>query len=77
MITRAISWVAVSSKPQAECESLKDQHRLNHAVVEALGWETFPDITVPGESRSFYRLDDPATYVAAYQELMDATDLPY
>ena len=47
MTTRAISWAALSSKPQAGRESLNDQHRLNHALAQAVEWEIVADITEP------------------------------
>ena len=68
-MTNAISWAAVSSKPQAERESLHDQHRLNHALAEALDWQIVADITVPGESRSYHRLSDAQEHIEAYQQL--------
>jgi site-specific DNA recombinase len=71
MTTRAISWAAVSSKPQADRESLHDQHRLNHALAEALGWEIVEDITVPGESRSYHRLSEATANLEAYQRLTE------
>jgi len=70
-MTRAISWAAVSSKPQAEKESLNDQHRLNHALAEALDWELVADITVPGESRSYHRMADAVKNLAAYRTLQE------
>jgi site-specific DNA recombinase len=70
----AISWAAVSSKPQADRESLHDQHRLNHALAEALDWEIVADITVSGESRSYYRIEEAKANVTAYQELADYAD---
>lgn len=71
MTVRAVSWAAVSSKPQAKGESLADQHRLNHALAEALEWEIMCNITVPGESRSYHRLGDAREGVEAYRELCD------
>ncbi len=70
-MTHAISWAAVSSKPQAERESLDDQHRLNHALAEALDWDIVADITVPGESRSYHRLKDALQNVEAYSLLAE------
>jgi hypothetical protein len=69
MPPRVISWAAVSSHPQAERESLHDQHRLNHALAEALDWEIAEDITVPGESRSYYRLSDARANIEACLQL--------
>ena len=70
MTIRAFSWAAVSSKPQAEGESLHDQHRLNHALSEALEWEILCDLTVPGETRSYYRLEEAVENLEAYQQLV-------
>jgi len=69
MTTHAISWAAVSSKPQADRESLNDQHRLNHALAEALDWDIVEDITVPGESRSYHRLSRAQQNIDAYKQL--------
>ena len=71
-MTHAISWAAVSSKPQAERESLHDQHRLNHALAEALDWDVLADITVAGESRSYHRLSEATENVEAYGQLKEA-----
>lgn len=71
---RAISWAAVSSKPQAERESLNDQHRLNHALADALEWEIITDVTTPGESRSYYRLSDARANLEAYQQLTELAE---
>lgn len=68
---RAISWAAVSSKPQAEKESLADQHQLNHALAEARGWQIIVDITVPGESRFYFTLADAQAHIQAYQKLAE------
>ncbi len=73
-MTRAISWAAVSSKPQTEGESLTDQHHLNHALAEALGWDIVADITVLGESRSYQTLSDALANVDAYKALQQAVE---
>ncbi len=73
-MTRAISWAAVSSKPQTEGESLQDQHRLNHTLAEALAWDVVADITVPGESRSYQSLSDALDHLDAYKALQQAVD---
>jgi hypothetical protein len=70
MSTRAISWAAVSSRPQAQRESLHEQYRLNHALAEALSWDVGEEITVPGQSRSYYRLSDTHANIEAYPRLM-------
>jgi hypothetical protein len=44
---------------------------LNHALAEALGWNLVDDITVPGESRSYYRLQDAMANVEAYRQLSE------
>jgi hypothetical protein len=70
----AISWAAVSSEPQADRESLHDQHPLNHALTEALDWEIAKDITEPGESRSYYRLSDARANIEAYPQLEELVE---
>ncbi|MBK8188886.1 MAG: recombinase family protein [Vampirovibrionales bacterium] len=74
---RFVSWAAVSSRPQAEKESLPDQRRLNHEFVANLS-RHYPgytgaiiaDLQVIG-SRSIVELSTAAeTYPDAYGELL-------
>ena len=65
MTTPAISWAAVSSKPQTEREPRHDQHRLNRELPGILGWQIVAGITVIGRSRSDHRLEDAIANVEA------------
>ena len=74
---RCVSWTAVSSDPQAEKESLHDQKRLNHQLIENIGRhypgytaELVADLQVVG-TRSIVDIADAVeAYPDAYGELM-------
>lgn len=64
-----ISWRAVSSKPQAETESLSEQHRLNLRTIEEHGGFLFAELEVPGISRSLDSFEEARELIPAYEEL--------
>lgn len=68
-MTRWISWVAVSSKPQHERESPKAQRRDNLAIVEKLGGTLVAELEVPGESRSLPSFEVAEREIEAYAAL--------
>lgn len=75
-LVRFVSWSAVSSRPQAEKESLTDQRRLNREFVANLGkrypghvGEIVADLEVVG-SRSIVDLSDAVATYPAYARLI-------
>lgn len=71
---RCISWIAVSSKPQAEKESLKEQRASNQAVIDRLGGSTIAVLEVPGQSRYIVSFDVACDAIPAYNQLRDILD---
>ncbi len=66
---RCISWIAVSSKPQAEKESLKEQQASNQEVIDSLGGSTIAVLEVPGQSRNIVSFDVACKTTPAYNQL--------
>jgi DNA invertase Pin-like site-specific DNA recombinase len=48
---RALIWAAVSSKPQAEKDSLSEQLADGRAYADRVGWTVVGDLSVPGHTR--------------------------
>ena len=67
---RAVVWSAVSSKPQAEKDSLAQQQHDARAICEQRGWHVVAELEVPGHSRSSYwQYSEAARDMEAYAEL--------
>lgn len=64
-----ISWRAVSSRPQAETESLSEQHRLNLRLMEQFGGYLYAELEVPGISRSLDSFEEARRTIPAYEQL--------
>lgn len=71
---RAALWAAVSSKPQAEKVSNKEQLRLGHVHAEKIGATVTAELVVPGESRNIVLFEDAARKIPAYAELKRLID---
>lgn len=71
---RAALWAAVSSKPQAEKISNKEQLRLGHEAADKLGAQVVAELVVPGESRNIVLFEDAARKMAAYADLKRLID---
>lgn len=71
MSKRFVSWIAVSSHPQAKKISLSEQRRLNQEHIDRHGGECVADLEIPGESRNIVLFEDACTRIGAYAELRD------
>lgn len=60
---RAVIWAGVSSRPQAEKESLADQVQAGRELAAREGWQVVAVLAVPGMSRSLIDLADAITAV--------------
>lgn len=58
MTRRAVVWAAVSSRPQAERDSIDQQLVDGGALAAAQGWQVVATLVVPGESRDYIDLAD-------------------
>lgn len=58
MTRRAVIWAAVSSRPQAERDSIDQQLADGGALAAAQGWQVVATLVVPGESRDYIDLAD-------------------
>lgn len=66
---RCVIWSAVSSRPQAEKDSLDQQSRDARAVCEQRGWEIVAELEVPGHSRTYWQYYEACAEMPAYAEL--------
>jgi DNA invertase Pin-like site-specific DNA recombinase len=71
---RCVSWVAVSSKAQADKESPDEQRRKNMEVITRLGGELVAELYVPGQSRDIVVFTDAAREIEAYAQLQELLD---
>lgn len=68
---RAVSWVAVSSKPQFEKESPDEQRKENRAAADRIGAEIIAVLEVPGQSREYNEYTEAEANIAAYRQLRE------
>lgn len=68
---RAISWVAVSSKPQFEKESPDEQRKENQVAADRIGAEIVAVLEVPGQSREYMEYTEAETNIVAYRQLRE------
>lgn len=68
---RFVSWVAVSSLPQAQKVSLREQKEINRRHIERHGGTLVADLEVPGESRDIDLFEEARERIPAYQQLHD------
>lgn len=71
MSKRFVSWVAVSSLPQAKKISLEDQLRVNREHIERWGGTLVEELVVPGKSRSIVLFEDACAQIDAYRKLRE------
>jgi len=71
---RAVLWGAVSSKPQAEKDSVASQFRDARALCEERQWPIAAELEVPGHSREYIFLHDAARDMDAYARLIELCD---
>lgn len=71
IVSRWVSWAAVSTLPQAKKISLSDQLATNRRHMERHGGTLVAELTVPGESRSIILLEDACAKMPAYAQLRD------
>lgn len=64
-----ISWRAVSSRPQAETESLSEQHRLNLKTIDDNRGFLYAELEVPGISRTLDSFEEARELIPAYEQL--------
>jgi len=55
---RAVLWAGVSSRPQADKDSIEQQLEDAHRLAELNNWQVVAELIVPGESRSYIDLAD-------------------
>mgnify|MGYP001016390135 FL=1 len=68
---RAISWVAVSSKPQFEKESPDEQRKENRVAADRIGAEIVAVLEVPGQSREYMEYTEAEANIGAYRQLRE------
>lgn len=68
---RFVSWVAVSSLPQAKKISLEDQRVTNHQHIAKHGGTLIAELAIPGKSRSIVTWEEACRTIDAYAELCD------
>lgn len=71
MTKRFVSWVAVSSLPQAKKISLDDQLKTNREHIARHDGQLVAELVVPGESRNIVLLEEAAKRIEAYAKLRD------
>jgi DNA invertase Pin-like site-specific DNA recombinase len=71
---RCVSWVAVSSKAQADKESPDEQRRKNAEVITRLGGEMVAELYVPGQSRDIVEFQEAEREIEAYGQLRAMLD---
>lgn len=65
---KVISWIAVSSKAQAELESLNEQRTENRRHANRHGWTIVAELEVPGHTRDYVLFEEAARDIPAYQQ---------
>lgn len=68
---RFVSWIAVSSLPQAKKISLEDQLATNKEHIEKWGGRLVEELSVPGKSRSIVTWEEACDRIDAYAQLRD------